>query len=480
MPQSHAEMDVVHHRRTLAPTEPCAPTSAATPIDNRRLLATGNVYAHVARLATPTAVEMALYSATGLLHAYWMGQVGSLALAAVSMGTALRTVLISPMMGLSAGGMAVVAREIGRNDRRAADHACAQVILLIVMLVLPLMAIGQAMGSTFLGWMGASGQVLSSSIGYLRVLLWGLFFMECMPTLNGVIRGSGRPEFTLRITIVSRVVFFALEPVLALGWGPVPSLGVIGVAWAEVLASIVGVAAQGVVLLSGRGCLTLHLRDLKPDWAMMRRILRIAVPNSAQRFSPNLANALFMRLVAGLGDAVLAGYSMFAQVQLFVQGPVQGLQSAAATMVGQNLGARQPARAARSAWFAALLGAGLSLLLYAVANLLGRPVLPLLNSDPAAVAAAREVLLYALGFGLFNGIWLVLGNALAGAGDAVAPTIISIVALWAVQLPACWVLANVVGLGSVGIWVGMIMGHIASAAGMAARFRRGHWQTSHV
>ena len=470
----------MNHRRVRANASHCDSASAALRAPERRALTSGNVYGHVARLATPTAIEMALYSATGLLHAYWMGQVGPLALAAVSMGTALRTVLISPMMGLSAGGMAVVAHEIGRSNRNAADHACAQVIVLILLLVLPLMAVGQLMGSIFLRWMGASGQVLSSGIAYLRVLLWGLFFMECMPTLNGVIRGSGRPEFTLRITIISRVAFFALEPVLALGWGPVPPMGVIGVAWAEMLASVVGVAGQAVMLLSGRGCLTLHLADLRPDWPMMRRILRIAIPNSAQRFSPNLANALFMRLVAGLGDAVLAGYSIFAQVQIFVQGPVQGLQSAAATMVGQNLGARHPTRAAKSAWFAAYLGGGLSLLLYGVTNLFGSQLLPLVNSDPAAVAAAREVLRYALAFGLFNGIWLVLGNALAGAGDAVAPTGVSIVSLWAVQLPACWLLAHPLGLGSMGVWLGMILGHIASAAGMAVRFRRGHWETSHV
>lgn len=445
-----------------------------------RNLTLGSVRRHVIGLATPTAIEMALYSATGLLHAYWMGRVGSLALAAVSMGTTLRIVLISPMMGLSAGGMALVSREIGAGQRRRADYACAQTLALVLLVVTPLIAIGQLWAPTLLGLMGASDQVLGDSAAYLRIILWGLFFMECMPTMNGVIRGAGRPEFTLRITIASRLVFFALEPVLALGWGPFPALGVRGVALAEVIASATGVAAQALVLLPKGGCLTLHLRDLAPDWAVMRRILKVALPNSAQRLSPNLANALFMRLVAGLGDAVLAGYAIFTQLQTFVQGPNQGLQSAAATMVGQNLGAEKPERSAEAAWLAAGLGAALSFTLYGVANALAPTVIPLLNSDPSAVAAGREVLRFALIFGVFNGLWLVLGNALAGAGDATAAMLINVAALWVVQLPACWLLSSAAGLGSLGIWLGMIIGSITNAAGMAWRFRAGKWKTMHV
>jgi putative MATE family efflux protein len=447
---------------------------------SHRSLTLGSVRGHVIRLATPTAIEMALYSATGLLHAYWMGRVGSLALAAVSMATTLRLVLISPMMGLSAGGMALVAREIGAGERRRADHACAQTLALVALVVAPLILVGQLWAPTFLSWIGASERVLDDGLGYFRIILWGLFFMECMPTMNGVIRGAGRPEFTLRITIASRLVFFALEPVLALGWGPFPALGVRGVALAEVLASVAGVAAQALVLLPKGGCLTIHLRDLAPNWSVMRRVLRVALPCSAQRLSPNLASALFMRLVAGLGDSVLAGYAIFTQVQTFVQGPNAGLQSAAATMVGQNLGAEQPQRAALATWWAAGLGAAVSLALYGLADALAPTLLPMLNSDPAAVAAGRQVLRYALVFGVFNGLWLVLGNALSGAGDAAATMLINLVALWVVQLPACWLLAGAAGLGSVGIWLGMIIGSVTNAAGMAWRFRTGKWKTMRV
>jgi len=386
-------------------------------------------------------------------------------------------VLISPMMGLSAGGLAVVANEIGARDRAAADRGCTQTLVLVMLLVIPLMTIGQAFGPTFLRWMGASGEVLTNGTAYLRIVLWGLFFMECMPTMNAVIRGAGRPEFTLRITIASRLVFFVLEPVLALGWGPAPRLGVMGVALAEVIASAAGVAAQFIVLLSKDGCLTLRTRDLVPHWPTMRRVLRLALPTAAARLSPNLANAIFMRLVAGLGDTVLAGYSVFSQVQTFVQGPNQGLQSAAATMVGQNLGANSPRRASSAGWFSAALGAGLSFLLYVVAVLMGGWLIPALNNDAAAVAAAQQVLRYALVFGMANGFWMVLGNALNGAGDAVAPTIVTIVGLWAVQLPACWLLSRVAGLGPSGIWLGMVLGNLASAAGMAWRFSAGKWQS---
>jgi len=445
-----------------------------------RDLVTGSVYRHIVRLATPTAIEQALLAITGLIHAFWMDRVGPYALSAVVMGTAMRIVLISPMMGLSAGGMAVVAHEIGARNRLAADRACTQTLTLVMLMALPLMAIGQAFAPVFLRWMGATGEIHANATQYVRIILWGLFFMECLPTMNGVIRGAGRPEFTLRITIVSRVVFFALEPILAFGLGPVPVLGVRGVALAEVVANAVGVGAQLVVLLSKDGCLTLRLSDLAPDWAMMRRVIRIALPNSAQRLSPNLANALFLRLVASLGLTVLAAYSVFTQIQTLVQGIVAGPQSAAATMVGQNLGGGQPERAVRSAWFGAALGAALPLCLYAIINLASGLLLPMLNRDPQVVVAARQVLTFALAFGSLNGLWLVLGNALAGAGDAGVPSLISIVSLWAVQLPVCSLLAHRAGLGPTGVWLGMILGNLVCAAGMAYRLRSGRWREIRV
>ncbi|MBC7316027.1 MAG: hypothetical protein H5T70_06380, partial [Chloroflexi bacterium] len=219
---------------------PAIPLTKQAPTRHRDLTV-GSVRRLVLTLAVPSTLESALMSVVNLLHAYWMGRVGGLALASVMMGNSLRMVLISPMMGLSMGGMAVVARHIGARETRQADHAVMQVSLLITFFVSLSALIGLTLGGTFLRWMGAQGEVWHDALAYTRIIFFGLFFMEMLPSLSGVIRGAGRPEYTLRINLVNAVTMMILEPLLALGWGPIPALGVRGAALSSVLASAAGV-----------------------------------------------------------------------------------------------------------------------------------------------------------------------------------------------------------------------------------------------
>ena len=214
----------------------------------QRDLTQGSLVRHLVRLAIPSTAENALMTTVGLLDSLWLGRLGGMGLAASAIATTLRTVLVSPVMGLSMGGMAVVARHIGARDQEGADRAVMQAITGLHRL----MIIGQVFGGIFLRWMGAEGDLWRDAVAYLRIVFFGLIFIEMLPTMNGVIRGAGHPEYTLAIQVAHSLMFLVLEPMLIFGWGPFPQMGVRGAALASVISHAVGVTAQIAVLISGR------------------------------------------------------------------------------------------------------------------------------------------------------------------------------------------------------------------------------------
>jgi len=405
-----------------------------------------------------------------------MGQLSETALAAQVMGTTLRFVLISPMMGVGASGMAIVARCIGAHDQRQADRAVMQTALIVLMYTLPMSLFAQLVGTTFLRWMGAEGSVMVGAVAYVRVIFSGLVFMEMLPTLNCVVVGVGRPEYALRFNLVNAVVMMLLEPLLVLGPGPFPRLGLRGAAWAAVLGSASGVAVQSWALWQGRAGLRLHPSDLRPDLPMIRRILKIALPTTAQRFSPNLTGALLIRLVSQFGSQVLTAYSVISRVSGFFQTPPMGIAQATASMVGQNLGAGRPERAERSVTLSSVFSVAVSLVLFGALAIWPARFLGLFTKQASVIAVGVTASKMVLCSGMFMAWSTVVGSALIGAGDALSPMWVNIGAMWLVQLPLCWVLTRAPGLGPQGIWLGLALGSLTSAVAMRLVFRRGAWK----
>jgi putative MATE family efflux protein len=428
----------------------------------------------------PSVIDAALQSATMLIQAYWMGYVGGVALAAVTMGTTLRIVLISPMMGLSAGGLAVVARHVGAKENRQADLAVMQSILLIACFVLPLAIIGLTLGRTLLGWMGASGAMLAESMAFARIIFFGLFFMETLPSLNGILRGAGHPEYTLYANLTSAITLILAVPAFSLGWVGLPAMGVRGAALASVISSAIGVATQLAILLTGKVGLHLHLADLVPNPRMMWRILRIALPTSAERLSPNLAAAFLMRLVANQGDLMLMAYALASRIAGFFWTPSMGMSFATAALVGQNLGAHKPDRAGEAVRLSVTWAVLITAVLFAIANLAPRPVLSAFERSPEVVdAAILGMRFYAISsLGLC--VATIVGRGMSGAGDTVSPMLVSIGALWLVQLPLVWLLAGPAGLGALGIWIGLTAANLISAVAMVHFFRQGRWRSLRI
>lgn len=441
-----------------------------------RDLTTGSLGRHILDLSLPSTIESAVFSASSLVHVFWLGRLGGTALAAVSVGTTLRIALISPVMGLSVGGMALVARYVGARERRLADRAVAQTLLLLLGFVLIISIVGQVMVRTFLGWMGATGSLMQEATAFFRIVFGGLFFMECLPTMSGVMRGAGHPEYVLRANLANVVTLMVLDLLLLSGLGPLPSLGVIGAGWASVLSSAAGVGMQFIILRQGIAGVHLRLADLRPDWAMMGRILKIAMPVSLQRFAPNLGAAVVTRLITGFGTEVLTAYSVITTLFGLLSGPGMGIANAAASLVGQNLGAQRPERSQRSAHLAAYSALFITLAAIVPVAVWPMPMLRLFtqNEGVLAIGAAAVRVLFLVP--VFNAWLLVMQSALAGAGEAIWPMWISIGYLWLAQIPLCWGLSLLPALGTTGIWIGLAIGGLAGAIGLSVRFRQGKWK----
>jgi len=447
---------------------------------SHRDLTMGPVWRLTALLALPSTLENVMFAASSIINTYWMGRVPGMAIAAVTLGTTLRLALISPMMGLSAGGMAVVARHLGAKEQAQADKAVMQTLLLVVLFVVPLGLIGLAFGGVFLRWMGASGALHADALSYLRIILSGLLFMEMLPTMSGVMRAAGHPEYTLRINAVFVVVMTILEAALVLGWGPFAAMGVRAAGWASVIASATAVAVQMTILVRGGAGVKLHWHDMRPDRRTMWRVLRIALPSTLQRFSPNMANAVMLRIVGGLGPTVLTGYSVVQTIFGTLQAPSMGVSSAVTAMVGQNLGAKAPDRSERSARVGLLLGAGAAVVLMGTVNLVPARAIGLFDSRPDIVAAGIPLLRMMLVVSTTYAWTMVMNGALCGAGDTVTPMIISLVSMWLVQIPASWLLGHATGLGPIGVWIGLAVGYTVNAFVVQLQFRRGRWKTIRV
>jgi putative MATE family efflux protein len=290
-----------------------------------------------------------------------------------------------------------------------------------------------------------------------------------------MLSSSGNPQLSLQMNLLTLFSFLVLEPLLiGLGWG------VTGAALALVLANTAGMFYGLYLLASGRAAVRISWRYARPDWRMMKRILRIAVPGVVQRGIPNLANTILMRFMAGYGAAPLAAFSLFGRQTGLLLIPASGLVGAAPAMVGQNLGAQQPTRAARAVNLIARAAVLVASLLLGLLAIFAEPVMALFTQDPATIAAGVHAIRVLALYRVLMTLGMVMDGGLTGAGDTVSPMVVNFIALWLVMLPAVWLLSTYLGWGVNGIWWGLVIGMGVQALLMTLRFRQGRWQQRRI
>jgi putative MATE family efflux protein len=441
-----------------------------------RDLTRGSIHRAIWYLAPAMMMETGILNVSQVLDTYWVGRLGSAALAAVTISITVRWVLNSLANGLGIGGMAVVARRIGAKDQAAAEHATWQTILLGLIVSLVLAGVGLIVAKPLLILLGADAEVLPMGLAYLRVSLGGVFTLVLVFIINAMLRGAGEARLAMQVLILSTAVTVVLEPVLIFGWGPLAPLGVAGSAWAFVLGFGAGLALQVVVLLRGRARIRINLSDLRPDFPLMGRIIGIALPSTVQMTLRSSSRLLIVALVGLYGTFATAGYGVANRLLLIALIPCFGLGNAAGTLVGQNLGAHQPERAERSAWWVTAYSAVYMAVVGILLTLFAPSLIALFDPTPEVVALGSECVRIVAWSMIASAAGVVLARGFDGAGNTVPAMAINLLTLWGMELPLAFGLSRWLGLGATGVWWGRALANLANGLLFALWFLRGKWK----
>ena len=445
-----------------------------------RDLTTGSLHRAIWYLALPMMLETGILNISQVLDTYWVGQLGSAALAAVTISVVIRWVINSLSNGLGIGGLAVVARRIGERNREAADHATWQTILLGLIVSLVLGGLGLAIARPLLVLLGADAEVLPLGMAYLRVAFGGTFTLILVFAINSLLRGAGEARLAMGVLFLSTAVTVVMEPALIFGWGPFPELGVAGSAWAFVLGFGAGLAMQMVILLRGRARIGINVRDLRPDLPLMGRIIRIALPSTVQMSLRASSRLVVVGLVGLYGTFATAGYGVANRLLLITLIPVFGLGNAAGTLVGQNLGAHKPRRAERSAWWVSGYAAGYMAVMGALLLIFARPLVRFFDPTPEVVAFGTDCLRIIGPTLIASAGGVVLARGLDGAGNTVPAMAINLFTLWGVEVLLAYTLSQWLGWGITGLWWSRAIANITNGLLFALWFRRGRWKETRV
>ena len=436
----------------------------------------GSLSRGIAMLAIPTILEMAMESTFGLVDAFWVAHLGADAMAAVGLTESLVVLIFAIALGLSMAATATVARRIGEKDHEGASIAAVQAIGFGILVALALGIAGTLAAPSLLGLMQAEPGVIRTGSTYARIILGGNACIMLLFLINGVFRGSGDASVAMRTLWIANLINLALDPCFIFGLAFFPKLGVTGAAVATTTGRSIGVLYQLSVLFGGRARVAVARRHLRLGWPVLRRILGVARTAMIQYFIATASWMTLARINARFGSAAIAGYSLAIRIILFAILPSWGICSAAATLVGQNLGARRPERSERAVWLAGgynmafLTAVGIGFFAFA------RPLVTLFTNDaemaPIAVTALRYI---SLGYPFYA--WgMCMEQAFNGAGDSATPTWINLFCYWMLQLPLAWWLANSTALGPRGVYLAICVAESVLAVVSVILFRRGNWK----
>jgi putative MATE family efflux protein len=442
--------------------------------------ATGPIGPAIVGLAVPMVLEMAMESVFAVVDILFVSRLGPAAVAAVGLTESVIAIVYTVAMGLSIGVMAVVARRTGERDADGAAVATVQAIALGAATAVAIGVIGVMNAPRILALMGAAPDVVGTGAGYAAVMLGGNGAILLLFMLNAAFRGSGDAAVAMRVLWLANGLNIVLDPLLIFGIGPFPELGVTGAAIATTFSRGVGVGLQLWLLFRGSGRLRIAPRHVRVQLNVLAHVLRLSGTGMLQTFISTASWIGLVRVLAGFGSQALAGYTIAIRVVLFALLPAWGLSNAAATLVGQSLGAGDAARAERAVYTAArfnivLLGA-VGLLFLGLAP----GITAIFGGDTATLdTAVRCLRIVALRFP-FYALAMVVAQSFNGAGDVWTPTLLNLLCFWFLELPLAWLLAHGAGIGPDGVFAAIAIAFSTLAVAGMVVFRRGRWKRARV
>jgi len=440
----------------------------------------GSIGRAILLLAVPMVMEMVLESVFAVVDVFWVSKLGADAVATVGLTESMLSLIYAVAIGLSMAAAAMVARRIGEKDSDGAARAAVQAIGLGIFLALPIGAAGVLLAPKLLAVMGGSPQLVETGHRYTQVVLGGNVVVLLLFLINAVFRGAGDAAIAMRVLWLANIVNLALDPCLIFGLGPFPALGVSGAAVATTSGRALAVLLQLYTLSRGRGRVRIQRQHLQLDPRVMLRLLRVSGNGILQTLIGTASWLGLMKILSTFGSAAIAGYTIGIRIIVFAILPSWGMSNAAATMVGQSLGAKKPERGERAVWIAGLYNMIFLGVLGTLFIVFADPLIRLFTLDPAVAPFAVDCLRF-VSYGFVFYAWgMVLTQAFNGAGDTFTPTMMNLFCFWLWEIPLAYLLAKPVGLGPRGVFLAIMIAFSTLAVISLVMFRRGRWKEIRV
>jgi putative MATE family efflux protein len=431
-------------------------------------------------LAIPMVLEMLLESLFGVVDIFWVTRLGSNAVVTVGLTESMLSLVFSIALGLSLSTTAMVARRVGEKDLEGAATAAMQSIILGTGVALAVGIPAVLYAHQLLSLIGGDPAVIAMGHRYTEIVFGGTAVVILLFLNNAIFRGAGDASIAMRVLWVSNVINLVLDPCFIFGLGFFPKLGVVGAAVATLIGRTCGVLFQIWMLTNGKARIRLLARHVRIVPKVIGTLAHVSATGMAQFLIAHVSWLVLVRIISSFGSLAVAGYTIGIRIIMFILLPSWGMSGAAATMVGQNLGAHKPERAERAVW---VTGAYNAIYLVAIAMVLifaPHTVVGLFSADPQLLAYAADCLRI-IGYGnLTYAYGLVMVQAFNGAGDTMTPTLINIVSFWLCETPLAWFLSHKTGLGVNGVFTAIPVAQTVMTVISLVVFARGSWKQRRI
>lgn len=436
----------------------------------------GPINSAVILLAIPMMLEMFMESVFVIVDMFWVAKLGADAIAAVGFTEAVITIVYAVAIGLSMATTAMVSRRVGEHEHEAAAIAAAQSLWLGLFVSVAVGVCGIVFADDILRLMGASNAVIEIGANYTMMMLGGSISILYLFLLNAIFRGAGDANIAMRSLWIANGINLILDPILIFGLGPIPAMGVMGAAVATTIGRSIGVFYQLYHLFGGRGRLRAKIAHLGLHFAVAKRLARLSLGGIGQFIIAVSSWIFLMRIIAPYGSSAVAGYTIAVRIIEFTFLPAWGLGNAAATLVGQNLGANKPKRAEQSLWRAAQFNCVTLFIVAVLILLFVEQTIGLFTNEPDIISFGADALtFFCFGYPLWA-LGMVATQSLNGAGDTDTPTVINFIAFWLIQIPLAWALEGHFEFGPRGVFWAILIAESIFAIMAVWVIRRGKWK----
>ncbi|HPM29928.1 MAG TPA: MATE family efflux transporter [Chryseolinea sp.] len=438
----------------------------------------GSIDRAIFLLSVPMVLEMAMEALFAVVDVFYVSRLhDNDALATVTLTESILTLVYSLAMGLSMGATAMVARRVGEKDEKAAGVAAVQSLYIGLAISLMVTFVGIFFTKDLLRLMGSNQNIIDNCSSYTSWMLTGNITIVMLFLINGIFRGAGDASLAMRALIISNGLNIILDPIFIFGFGPVPAFGIEGAAIATNIGRGVGVTYQVYHLVKGKGLIKIHADNFLVKWNIIANLLKVSAGGTGQFLIGSASWIFLVRIMSSFGSVALAGYSIGIRVIIFAILPAWGMANAAATLVGQNLGAGKPDRAEKSVWrtgfFNMIFLAGITVLFMVMAG----SIIGLFTDDEAVLLNGTRCLqIVSIGY-IFYAYGMVVSQSFNGAGDTLTPTLLSFVGFWLFQIPFAYFVAKTLEVGPNGVYIAIVAAESAMAIAAILLFRRGKWKT---